>query len=105
MPLVDPIGHSLAHQVGADGKALQTVFVEDVPTALNVVIVLHGLVNFEMIAPAGDLDAVVAKRFSLFAKLSKVKSAHWPLKRVTGRAMIGFSFEEMWLSGCVRLGV
>ena len=68
MPLVDPIGHSLAHQVVADGKALQTVFVEDVPTALNVVIVLHGLVNFEMIAPAGDLDAVVAKRFSLLAE-------------------------------------
>ena len=56
--------------------------------ALAVVLVLQRAIDFEMIAPAGELHAVVAEAFGLGADLSNERSAHWPVNRVTGLAMI-----------------
>jgi hypothetical protein len=61
MTIVDGIiTNALPNQVSANGKTLQIVFIEDIPTASNVTIFLKRLVNFEMIAPAGELEAIEA---------------------------------------------
>jgi hypothetical protein len=52
------VGDTLTYQVGADCKSLQVVFVEDVPAALDILVVGQGFVHFEVIAPAGQLQAV-----------------------------------------------
>ena len=54
------IAHALAHQVSADGEAFQVVPVEHVPAALDVAVALQGLVHFEVVAPAGEFQAIKA---------------------------------------------
>jgi hypothetical protein len=47
------------------------MLVEDIPARLDVAVVLQGLVHLEVVAPAGDLDAVVAKGLGFLAKCVK----------------------------------
>jgi hypothetical protein len=61
VPLVDSIAHGLAHQVRADGVALQVVAVEQVALGGGVVRIGRRLVDLEMIAPAGELQALIAE--------------------------------------------
>ena len=59
MALVDGIiGHALADEVGADGPATETIFLKDIPAALDIAVIFQGFVHFEMIAPAGEFQAV-----------------------------------------------
>jgi hypothetical protein len=64
VPLVDDrVSHTLADQVRADRKTLKPVFFENVFAALDISVILHRLVGIEVIAPAGQLKAVVAEAF------------------------------------------
>ena len=57
----DRVADTLPNKMVADGEALQTVLVEDVPAALDVVIVGERFIHLEVIAPAGEFQPVVAK--------------------------------------------
>ena len=61
MPLVDHVEHRLADQVIADREDLQVVAVQQIALRGAVPVVVQGLVDLEVIAPASQLDAVVAK--------------------------------------------
>ena len=65
VPLVDDVQHRLADQVGADRMALQVVLFEQFAFLGAVVGVFERLVDFEMIAPAGQFEAVVAEILAL----------------------------------------
>jgi hypothetical protein len=61
MALVDGVvADGLAVQVVGDGVDLQAVAVEQGAASVQVGIVLHGAGDVEVVAPAGDLQAVVA---------------------------------------------
>ena len=67
MTLVDGgIAHALANKVGAERVATQAILTQDVPATLDVAIVLQGPVHLEMIAPAGEFQAVIAEGLGLF---------------------------------------
>src|SRR5689334_17441643 len=53
--------------MGGNGETLQAVIFEDLPTPLAVVVILVGLVDVKMIAPAGEFDAVIAKALRFLA--------------------------------------
>ena len=56
---VDVVADALADQVVRDGEHLQAVLVEHRPLGLAVVVVLEGLVHLEVVAPAGQFQAVI----------------------------------------------
>ena len=58
---------------------------QQVVAPLAIAGVAQGLLHVEVVAPAGQLDAVVAPLAGLLADTSSVRSAHWPVKSVTGR--------------------
>ena len=61
VPLVDEaIGHRLAHQVGTNGVAAQPMPLQDRLPLGDVRIALQRFVHLEVIAPASQLQAVVA---------------------------------------------
>jgi hypothetical protein len=57
---VDRIAHGLAHQVVADGPALQAVLLQQIPLFAHVAILLQRLAHVKVIAPAGQLQPVEA---------------------------------------------
>jgi hypothetical protein len=65
--LVDAVTDGLAHQMVADGVALQPVLVEGIPALLNIAVVGERLVHLEVVAPAGEFHAVIAEGFGLLA--------------------------------------
>ena len=65
------VAHTLADKVGADGEALQVIFIEYVPPALDIGIIFERLIHFEMVAPAGDFQAVKTKIAGLAAHFLK----------------------------------
>ena len=67
MPLVDRVADRLADQVVRDRVALQLVRVQKVVRPLAVVLV--GFLDLEVVAPAGQLDAVVTPLLALLADL------------------------------------
>jgi hypothetical protein len=67
--LVDQVADGLADQVRGNGEGAQAVRLEDIPAALAVALVLGRLVHFEMIAPAGEFDAVIAEALGLLADI------------------------------------
>ncbi len=69
MSLVDPVAHRLADQVRGDREALEAVAVEDLPASVDVARVGERLVDVEVIAPAGELEAVEAPAPSLVGEL------------------------------------
>ena len=58
--LVDRIAHRLPHEVVADRPAAEVVALEQLPAARRVARVAHRLGDVEVIAPAGQLQAVEA---------------------------------------------
>ena len=65
---VDVVEHALADQVVRDGEQLQVVLFEQVAFAAAVGVVGDGLVDLEMVAPAGQFESVVAEVAGLFAQ-------------------------------------
>ena len=65
VPLVDPIQHRLAHQVGADGEDAQVVPLQQFALHAAIVGLGQGLADVEMVAPAGQFEAVVAELAAL----------------------------------------
>ena len=61
VPLVDVVQHRLADQVVADGEHLQVVLFQQLALLGAVVVLGQGLVDLEVVAPAGQLQAVVAE--------------------------------------------
>src|SRR5690606_41730893 len=57
---VGVVADGLADEVVGDGPHLQVVLGEGLQLARDVVVVGDGLVDLEVVAPAGDLQAVVA---------------------------------------------
>ena len=82
------VEHKLAGQVVRDRPAFQPVLAEQLMTPLAIARVAQGLLHVEVVAPARKLDAVIAPLAGLLAMTSSVRSAHWPVKSVTGRAML-----------------
>ena len=62
MPLIDRIADTLTDEVRADRMDLQPVPLEDVAPRVDVPRIGKRLVDLEMIAPAGQLEAVEAPR-------------------------------------------
>jgi hypothetical protein len=58
--LVYRVADSLTDQVVADGETFEAVTLEDLPLALYVPVIFDCLVHLEVVAPAGELQAVVA---------------------------------------------
>ena len=61
MPLIDQIAHGLPDEVGADGVATQPVILQHLPVLLAVVVFGVRAVDLEVVAPHGELHAVVAE--------------------------------------------
>ena len=61
MSCVDRVEHGLAHQVRADRVDFQVVAFEQIAAAGAVAVVGQRLVDFEVIAPAGQLQPLIAK--------------------------------------------
>ena len=59
-PRVVVVEHELAGQVVRDRPALQPVLAQELVAALAIARVAQGLLDVEMVAPAGQLDAVIA---------------------------------------------
>src|SRR5690606_27305104 len=60
VPLVDRIAHGLADEVARDRGAGEPVIAEERPFVLDVFLVARGGVDIEVVAPAGEFDAVIA---------------------------------------------
>ncbi len=91
VPLIDGIADGLADEVARDGPGLQAVLGKKRVAVVAIFFVLR-LGDVEMIAPAGEFKAVVAERSWLFvARVSRGRSAHWPVKRVMGRGMMFYN--------------
>src|SRR5229473_7815116 len=58
VPAIDRVANSLADQVIRDRPAVEAVALEDLPTSLDITWVGQGLVDFEVVAPAGELQPV-----------------------------------------------
>ena len=61
VPAVDPVEHGLADRMGADGVHLQLVALQQIAAAGAIAVFGQRPVDVEMIAPAGQFQAVVAK--------------------------------------------
>ena len=65
MPGVDRVEHGLADAMGAQGEHLEVVFVQQGAAFRAVVVLLQRSLDLEMIAPAGQFEAVVAEAAEL----------------------------------------
>lgn len=72
----DGVADGLAHEVVGDGPAVQAVLVEQGPPGVEVRRVGEGLVDLEVIAPAGEFETVVAEVAGEAADLLQGRSAH-----------------------------
>ena len=61
VPRVDRVEHGLADQVRADGVHLQVVALQQVAAVGAVAVVGQRLVDLEMVAPAGQLQPLIAE--------------------------------------------
>ena len=57
---INQIAHGLAHEMGGDGVAGESMLGKQCPFLRYIVRLSQGAVDFEMIAPAGEFHAVVA---------------------------------------------
>ena len=81
MALVDQIADGLADEVRGDGIGAQAMGLEDVPAGFAIAFVLGRLIDFKMIAPAGEFDAVVAEAFGLAANFIEAQVGPLPGKK------------------------
>src|SRR6266478_2400742 len=58
VPAIDRVANSLADQVIRDRPAVEAVALEDLPTSLDITWVRQGLVDLEVVTPAGELQPV-----------------------------------------------
>ena len=63
MPTIDPVTNRLAHEVVGDREGAQAVVAEQLPLAPHVAVVGERLLDLEVVAPARQLQAVVAIEF------------------------------------------
>ena len=68
---VDVVEHRLADKMIGNGEQLQVVFFQQLTFTGTIRIIRNRFVHFEVIAPAGQLQAVVTKVASLFAQRLK----------------------------------
>ena len=68
---VDRVRHSLADEVGADRPAAEAVALEQCPALLDVPRIGDRPVDLEVIAPAGELDAVEAPRTEIGGEIGE----------------------------------
>src|SRR5690606_31630160 len=61
VPLVDDVQHRLPDQVTADRMTLQAPRVEQFAFAAAVAVVLKGLVDLKVVAPASQFDPVITE--------------------------------------------
>ena len=66
-PVVEDVEDELADQVVRDRPALQAVLGEEGVPPFAILVVVEGLLDVEVVAPAGELDAVVAPLAGLLA--------------------------------------
>ena len=60
MALIDEVAHGLADEVAGDGVTGQAVVREELPALLHVSLTGGGGVHIEVVAPAGEFEAIVA---------------------------------------------
>jgi hypothetical protein len=65
VPLVDPVADGLADEMRSDRPHVQVVALEDLLARTAVPVVGERLVNLEVVAPAGELEAVEPPRAGL----------------------------------------
>ncbi|MBZ0298295.1 MAG: hypothetical protein K8J31_01060 [Anaerolineae bacterium] len=75
------ITDALSNQVGADRKALQVVFLQNIFSASVIAVALQGLVDLEMIAPTGQFQAILAKTGCFFCQHWQGKVSPLPCKK------------------------
>src|SRR5207245_11564763 len=73
----DRIANGLPHEVAGDGPAVESVPLEDLPASLHIVGIGQGLVDLEVITPAGELEPVETPRGRLLRE--RVESQIGPL--------------------------
>jgi hypothetical protein len=71
MALIDLVANSLSHQMGGNRKQAQSIPVKQFPAALAIEFVR--LIDFHMISPAGQLKAIISKRFGFLANHFQIK--------------------------------
>ena len=69
MAVVDLVADRLADEVRAEREAVQVVALEDLLDAADVVVLGERAVDLEVVAPAGELEAVEAPAPRLLGKL------------------------------------
>ena len=85
---VDRVAHRLADEMRAEREAVQMVALEHLLDRRAVAVLGERAVDLEVVAPAGELEPVEAPLArSCAASSSSGRSAHWPVKRVTGLAI------------------
>jgi hypothetical protein len=67
--LVDSIAHGLADEVTADGTALEIRLLEQFPLGDAIAVVGERLIHFEMVTPAGQLQALIAEAAGLASQV------------------------------------
>ena len=88
MPAVDAIANRLADAMVAEDRHAQFQAVDSRSSLLRAVVVFaEGALHLEMIAPAAQLEALIAPFGELPGQFFQRRSVHPPLKRITGRAM------------------
>src|SRR5688500_12965227 len=63
--LVDEYAYPLAYEMRRNSVALKAALAQQLPLPPAIAVISQGLVHFEMIPPAGQLDAVVAEFLGL----------------------------------------
>ncbi len=72
MALVDRVvTNRLTDQMGRNSKDLQVVVFQQFETAGYIAVIAQSLVDFEVVAPAGDLEPVIAPSLCQFADFDK----------------------------------
>ena len=61
VPGVDVVQHRLADQVAADGEHLEVVLFQQFAFLAAVVVLVEGLIDLEMVAPAGQFQPIVSE--------------------------------------------
>jgi hypothetical protein len=71
VPVVDDVAHGLADQVIADREYIQSVRLKHLTLSDTVAGIVRGPNHIKVIAPAGQLEAIVSPRCSLLCQFRK----------------------------------
>ena len=71
VPFIDIIANRLSHEVRRNRITSEIVFLKELPFFGNVAFVVKSGLHVEMIAPTGELDAVVAHFFDFGQEIGK----------------------------------